>query len=159
MASSPMLAKLRNLARPTLSALIRLYYVKVWGMDIGEGCVISLQAKLDGANPRGIHIGRDSTVAFGSAILAHDYVRQIRTDTWIGERCYIGAHCIVLAGVRIGDGSIIAAGSIVMRDIPAGCLAYGNPARVIERGIVTGKNGMLISREAGSAAVDLNKDE
>ncbi len=113
----------------------RFYYVNLWGMDIGEGCVISLQARLDRTNPAGVHIGSYSTIAFGSAILAHDFIHNVYKDTWVGERCYIGANSIVFAGVRIGDGSIIAAGSVV-RDIPSGCIAYGNPARVIERGIV-----------------------
>jgi acetyltransferase-like isoleucine patch superfamily enzyme len=42
----------------------------------------------------------------------------------------IGSGCTVLAGVRIGEHALIGAGSLVTRDIPAGVLAYGHPARV-----------------------------
>lgn len=155
MNSRPLSATIRTLVRNFAINILRLYYVHVWGMDIGKGCIISLKAHLDKTHPRGVHIGKNSTIAFGSAILAHDFVRGIYTDTRIGERCYIGAHSIILAGVEIGDGSIIAAGSVVMRNIPAGCIAFGNPARVLEKGIVTGPYGRLISRESGGGmAVD-----
>lgn len=49
----------------------------------------------------------------------------IEDDVWIG------AHCIVLKGVTIGARSIIGAGSVVTKDIPADCIAAGNPCRVI----------------------------
>ena len=49
----------------------------------------------------------------------------------IGDNVWIGAHCIVLPGVTIGDGAVIGAGSLVTRDIPAGMLAYGRPAEVV----------------------------
>lgn len=49
----------------------------------------------------------------------------------IGNKVWIGARSIILKGVTIGDGSIIAAGSIVTKDIPPMCLAAGSPAMVI----------------------------
>jgi acetyltransferase-like isoleucine patch superfamily enzyme len=155
MSNRPLSATFRTVVRNFAINILRLYYVHIWGMDIGKGCIISFKARLDKTHPQGVHIGKDSTIAFGSAILAHDFVRGIYTDTRIGERCYIGAHSIILAGVEIGDGTIIAAGSVVMRSIPAGCIAYGNPARVLEKGIITGRYGKLISRESdGGTAVD-----
>lgn len=54
--------------------------------------------------------------------------RKIR----IGNKVWIGARCIILKGVSIGDGAIIAAGSIVTKDVPPRCLAAGAPARVIK---------------------------
>lgn len=49
----------------------------------------------------------------------------------IGNNVWIGAHVSVLPGVSIGDNTVIGAGSIVTKDIPANVLAYGNPCRVI----------------------------
>ena len=51
------------------------------------------------------------------------------TETIIGARCWVGAAAIVMANV--GDGSTIGAGSVVVKEIPAGSTAVGNPARVI----------------------------
>lgn len=49
----------------------------------------------------------------------------------IGNNVWIGGHVSIMPGVAIGDGSIIAGGSVVTKDIPAGVLAAGNPCRVI----------------------------
>jgi acetyltransferase-like isoleucine patch superfamily enzyme len=49
----------------------------------------------------------------------------------VGNDVWIGARAIVLDGVRIGDGAVVGAGSIVTRDVPAYCVVAGNPARVV----------------------------
>lgn len=121
----------------------RLYYTRVWGMDIHPTARFSLKAHLDKTNPSGIHIGADTYVAFGAAILSHDMVRGLRVDTWIGQRCFIGARSVVLPGVRVGDGSIIAAGAVVTRDVPPASIVAGNPAEVIRKGIETLRWGRL----------------
>ncbi|HEV8661317.1 MAG TPA: acyltransferase [Thermoanaerobaculia bacterium] len=54
-------------------------------------------------------------------------------DITIGENVWFGARCIVLKGVTIGDNSVIAAGSVVVKSIPANCVAAGNPARVVKQ--------------------------
>lgn len=56
---------------------------------------------------------------------------QFNLPIRIGNRCWLGSGVIVLPGVSIGDGSVIGAGSVVTRDIPANCLALGNPCRVV----------------------------
>jgi acetyltransferase-like isoleucine patch superfamily enzyme len=49
----------------------------------------------------------------------------------IGNRVWIGVGAKILKGVTVGDGAIVAAGSVVTRDVPAATLVAGNPARVI----------------------------
>lgn len=49
----------------------------------------------------------------------------------IGENCWIGGGAIILPGVTIGDGTTVAAGSVVTRSLPGNCLAAGNPCRVV----------------------------
>lgn len=51
----------------------------------------------------------------------------------IGDKVWIGFNVIILKGVNIGEGAVIAAGSVVTKDIPAWTLAGGNPARVIKQ--------------------------
>jgi acetyltransferase-like isoleucine patch superfamily enzyme len=53
----------------------------------------------------------------------------------IGNKVWIGANVTILKGVSIGDGSVIAAGSVVTRSIPANCLAGGIPAKVIKENV------------------------
>lgn len=51
----------------------------------------------------------------------------------VGNDVWIGGNVVVLPGVTIGDGCVIGAGSVVTRDIPAACLAFGNPCRIIRK--------------------------
>jgi len=49
----------------------------------------------------------------------------------IGHNVWIGGSTVICPGVTIGDNSVIGAGSVVTRDIPAGVVAVGNPCRVL----------------------------
>lgn len=51
----------------------------------------------------------------------------------IGKYVWIGAHAVILPGVVIGDNAVIGAGSVVTKNVPAGAVAVGNPARVIKK--------------------------
>jgi acetyltransferase-like isoleucine patch superfamily enzyme len=50
----------------------------------------------------------------------------------IGDNVWIGINCIIMPGVKIGNDSIVAAGSIVVKDVPARCIVGGNPAKIIK---------------------------
>ena len=56
---------------------------------------------------------------------------QFNMPVHIGRNCWLGAGVIVLPGVTIGDNSVIGAGSVVTKDIPANVIAVGNPCRVL----------------------------
>ena len=56
---------------------------------------------------------------------------QYNMPVHIGKNCWLGAGVIVLPGVTIGDNTVIGAGSIVTKDIPANVVAVGNPCRVL----------------------------
>ena len=53
----------------------------------------------------------------------------------LGKRVWIGSNSTILQGVTIGDNAVIGAGSVVTKDIPAGCIAAGVPARIIRNSL------------------------
>ena len=85
-----------------------------------------------------VYIGFGSVLSKGNKILtaSHDYFDRkkiIAKPVYIGKNVWISTSCIILGGVKIGDNSIIGAGSIVTKDVPANCIAAGNPCKVIRR--------------------------
>ncbi len=56
---------------------------------------------------------------------------QYNLPVHIGRNCWLGTGVIVLPGVTIGDGTVVGAGSVVTKDLPAGVLALGTPCRVV----------------------------
>ncbi len=87
-----------------------------------------------------IYVGDDTM--FGPnvtvATAGHPILPQLREQEYqynmpvhIGKCCWLGAGVIVLPGVSIGDNTVIGAGSVVTKDIPANVVAVGNPCRVL----------------------------
>lgn len=64
----------------------------------------------------------------------------------IGKRVWLGGDVKILAGVTIGDDSIVGAGSIVTKDIPTGVIAAGNPCRIIREITDTDKTDYFKTR-------------
>ncbi len=143
-------SRLDLLRKAVLAIREALIELRVWrlrtlaGMDIGRDTKISLRADLDMTNPRGVHIGDGTLIAFHAVVFAHDLSRHFHTHTHIGRNCFIGAHAIIMPGVTIGDQCIVGAGSVVTNDVPAGSIVGGNPARVLRSGIKTVKWGVLL---------------
>lgn len=87
-----------------------------------------------------IYVG-DNTMFGPNCIIAtagHPVLPELREKAYqfnmpvhIGRNCWLGAGVIVLPGVTIGDNSVIGAGSVVTKDIPANVVAVGNPCRVL----------------------------
>jgi maltose O-acetyltransferase len=68
-----------------------------------------------------------------SAVEQSEMERSSMTAVTIGDHVWIGANVIILPGVSIGQHAAVGAGSVVTGDIPAYCLAVGNPARVMRQ--------------------------
>ena len=116
---------------------------RIYKMDLGKDVRIAHKAHLDKSiNPKGIHIGDRSWVLNGAFVMAHDHCRALKTDTFIGSDCVIGVNAIIMPGVHIGNEVIIGSGAVVTKDIPANCIAVGNPAKVIKTDIHV-RNGQL----------------
>ena len=79
-------------------------------------------------------IGPNVTIATAGHPISprlRERVYQYNVPVHIGRNCWIGAGAVILPGVTIGDHSVIGAGSVVTKDIPAGVVAAGNPCRVL----------------------------
>jgi len=90
-------------------------------IEIGDDCLISQFV---------------SIIASNHSIDVADLIKNIPWDTkknWvkIGNGVWIGTHAVILPGVRIGEGSVVAAGAIVTRDVPDYAVVAGVPAKVI----------------------------
>ena len=136
---------IRNFIRWIVINIRQVVLNKIYQMDISSSARISFGTKLDKTNPKGIHIGSESYIASGAFVFSHDFSRNFYADTFIGERCFIGANAIIMAGVKIGDEVIIGAGAIVTKDVPSNCIVAGNPATVLKSGIHTKKFGQLLN--------------
>ena len=147
-----------NATRPTESAK-RTETLKEMFAEIGEGCYIEppLHANWGGKH---VHFGKNVYANFGLTLVddthiyvgdytmfapnvvvataGHPILPELREKAYqynfsvhIGRNCWIGAGALIMPGVTIGDNTVIGAGSVVTRDIPSNCVAYGNPCRVI----------------------------
>ena len=90
-------------------------------VTIGDGCAIG----------EGVLI-RDND---GHTIIKDGFATGNHAPINIGKKVWIGARAIILKGVTIGDGAVIAAGAVVVKDVPASALVGGNPARVIRENV------------------------
>lgn len=147
-----------NATRPT-QVEERQKILKEMFAEIGEGCYIEppFHANFGGKH---VHFGNfvyanfnltlvddthiyvgDYTMFAPNVVIAtagHPILPELREKQYqfnasvkIGRNCWLGAGVIVLPGVTIGDNSVIGAGSVVTKDIPANVVAVGNPCRIL----------------------------
>ena len=97
------------------------------GAAVGEGTMIDMGAILGGRAT----VGRNCHVGAG-AVLAGVIEPASATPVIVEDDVLIGANAVVIEGVRIGKGAVVAAGAIVIEDVPPGMVVAGCPARVIK---------------------------
>ena len=90
---------------------------------------------------REVTIGAHCTLSWDVQVLDGDFhglvvdgvERPSSAPVRIGDRVWIGTRAVVLKGVTIGDGAVVAAGAVVTRDVPAGAVVAGVPAQVVRQ--------------------------
>jgi acetyltransferase-like isoleucine patch superfamily enzyme len=83
----------------------------------------------------GCTIARDVIIRDYDAHTIDEEGFEIAKPITIGDHVWIGNRAMILKGVSIGEGAVIAAGAIVVKDVPSGSLVGGSPARVIKENI------------------------
>jgi Acetyltransferase (isoleucine patch superfamily) len=110
-------------------------YRRILGMKIGKQTAFALMVMVDVFFPERIEVGDNTIIGYNTTILTHEYlIKEYRLgNVKIGSNVMIGANTTILPGVTIGDHAVIAAGSIVHKDVPSYTFAGGNPIREIRR--------------------------
>ncbi len=142
-----------------ISGLRYAYYRTVCGIKIGQGSAVWMGAQFTGGTLNEIAIGDHCSIAYDSYWIAGAAI-QIGNDVVTGHRvtfctsdhdpddpafsrrdapiiiedhAFIGSLAMILKGVRIGRGAVVAAGSVVTKDVPPFMIVGGNPAKVIRQ--------------------------
>ncbi|MBU5590613.1 2,3,4,5-tetrahydropyridine-2,6-dicarboxylate N-acetyltransferase [Clostridium sp. MSJ-4] len=97
------------------------------GAEIGEGSMVDMNAVVGARGKLGkrVHLG-------AGAVVAGVLEPPSKSPCEICDDVLIGANAVILEGVKIGKGSVVAAGSVVVEDVPAGVVVAGTPAKVIK---------------------------
>lgn len=110
-----------------------------FGRNIHVGKDVFINSCCQFQDQGGIYIGDGCLIGHSvvMATLNHDFAPEKRQSLHhapirLGKGVWIGAHATITAGVTIGDYAVIAAGAVVTKDIPAGAVAGGVPARIIK---------------------------
>lgn len=138
---------LRGVVTGWRKSWLRLRY----GIDIAPSASVSLTARMIAGRRGAIAIGAESLVAFKTLIVAREAGSGSIMPVRVGSRCFIGGGSVLMPGVTIGDNSIVAAGAVVMEDVPPRSIVAGVPAQVIRSDIETGPFGRLAGAAENTA--------
>ena len=105
---------------------------------LGDGVAVGDRTEIHAGNS--VKIGDGTLIAWDCCIMDRDYHKfesetEVTRPVVIGKRVWIGCNVLIMKGVTVGDGAVIAAGSVVTKDVPAAALVGGNPARIIKENV------------------------
>lgn len=108
-------------------------------VKVGENTWVGPNVILDGSG--GLTIGSNCAISPGVQIYSHDSVKRTLSggtkpielaETIIGDNTHIGPNVVILKGVKIGNRVVVAAGSVVTKDVPDSVIVGGTPAKILK---------------------------
>lgn len=130
---------LKRIINYIYSMISPVKYARRIGVNLGNNCLIYRSIEWP-SEPYLITIGNHVQLTRGVAIHTHGGGHAVRRilpdfDTFgkvdIKDWAYIGSHSQIMPGVTIGEGAMVAAGSVVTKSVPNGMVVGGNPAKII----------------------------
>jgi 2,3,4,5-tetrahydropyridine-2,6-dicarboxylate N-succinyltransferase len=120
-------AIIRDKVKIDKNAVIMMGAVINIGAEIGEGTMVDMNAVVGARGTLGkrVHLG-------AGAVVAGVLEPPSKSPCIIEDDVLIGANAVILEGVKVGKGSVVAAGSVVVEDVPAGVVVAGVPAKIIK---------------------------
>ena len=120
-------AIIRDMVTIEKNAVVMMGAVINIGAVIGEGTMVDMNAVVGarGILGKNVHLGACSVVA---GVLEPPSA----TPVIVEDDVLIGANCVILEGVRIGKSAVVAAGSVVTKDVEPGAVVAGSPAKVVK---------------------------
>lgn len=120
---------------PRSSVHMGAYIDAVGGLTVGARSTVNRNCRIDTRG--GVVIGSDVTIASEVTVLTADH--NVNSPTFegrqrsvtIGDHAFVGTRAMILPGVSIGTGAVVAAGAVVTRDVVAYTIVAGVPARVV----------------------------
>lgn len=109
------------------NAVIMMGAIVNIGAEIGEETMIDMNAVLGG---RAI-VGKRCHIGAGT-VLAGVIEPPSAQPVIVEDDVVIGANAVIIEGVRVGKGAVVAAGAVVLQDVPAGAVVAGNPAKIVK---------------------------
>ena len=92
------------------------------GVRVGAGVWLGLYVCVDELHPEALTIGNNCTIGMRTTILTHFYWGPAQAESngsvVIEDDVFIGPHCVILPNVRIGEGAVIQAGTVVSQNVP-----------------------------------------
>ena len=129
---------------PFLPGRYRAWLQRIHGVYFADwrSAFLGEDVFFDDIYPEAIRIGRNARITAGVRILAHYFdtrheptperpFRFYRGEVVIGNNVFLGVNVVIAKPVRIGDGAVVGANSVVVSDIPQDAIAVGSPARVV----------------------------
>ena len=131
--------RIKSLCLELIKIISPVRHARLIGVNLGSNCLIYRSMEWP-SEPYLVTIGNNVQLTRGVAIHTHgggNVIRRKVSDfdvfgkVVIKDWAYIGSHAQIMPGVTIGEGAMVAAGSIVTKSVPDGMVVGGNPARLL----------------------------